>query len=114
MKYIERDQSIDFYHLNMVKESISRIHQDLLKEKERRNVTDIKDYETLDNNCVTVLIDHINKYSEVEILKESDEILDMDNHIFQFPIFVKDRLIESNLVDFMLFKSQEKSYSISF
>lgn len=114
MKYINRDQGIEFYHINLSSEKISLILSDLEREKLRREDRDIKDYETFSHNCVTVLIDHINEHSEVQIIRESDGLFDLDNHLYQFPIFVKDRLIESGLVKFMLFKSKTESGSLAF
>lgn len=112
MKYINRDQSIEYYHLDLSAEKIGLILEDLETEKLRRDQEDVKDYETFAYNCVTVLIDHINEYSDIGIEKVSASLFDLDNHLFQFPIFVKDRLIESGLVKFVLFKSKTESRSL--
>jgi hypothetical protein len=111
-KYLERGQSLEFYRLNHTEEIVQNIYEDALDEKRDRMEYDSKDYDITDNNCVTKAIDVINRHLQTrQIIKTNNDYFDLDNILFQFPIFIGDRLRESQSFDSVILISKEKSYS---
>jgi hypothetical protein len=99
-KYNERGQSINFYRLESHAVAVQEIYLDTVRERRERILNDFDDYEIDDNNCVTKAIDAINRHiHRAKIIKESGDFFDLDSWIYNFPIFVTDRLKESQLFD---------------
>jgi len=96
-KYIDRGQSIEFFVSRLTDNQVKKIYEDIINEKHERDVVDYKDYSIGNNNCVTKLFDVINNHTNVKIVKESDSTFDVDNFLFQFPVYARDRIIESHL-----------------
>ncbi|EQC44082.1 PF13387 domain protein [Bacteriovorax sp. BSW11_IV] len=110
-KYLDRDQSVEFYRYRGSSDEVQAIHGDIQTDMWDRDLKGYRDYDILDNNCVTKVVDVINTHSLKSIEKESDDLFDIENLVYRFPIFVKQRIRKSGMFDSMFYLSKNEWYS---
>lgn len=96
-KYINRDQAVTYYSYSGSAEKIKTIYSNLMLEKALRLLVDYHDYSINENNCATKILEAFKAVEEDFDFFKDHSFYDIDQYLFQFPIYLQDTIESSGL-----------------
>lgn len=114
-KYLDRDQSVTYYRYSGGTDKISEIYNIVIAEKHERDIFEHFDYDIVDNNCATKLVEKIEMVEgEENIFFREQDFYEIDQYLSNLPVSLKSSIEKSHLFRFGLeiTKNKWRSFEI--